>query len=67
MKPVKEREWPRYLIVSDVCLIIQAPMAEWYSRWSRKQEIPGSIPGQAHFSFFLYYLPTAKQSPVVTH
>ncbi len=27
----------------------------------RKPEIPGSIPGQAHFSFSLSYLPMVKQ------
>ena len=48
-------------IVSVVCLTIQAPVAEGYTRWSRKPEIPGSIPGRVHFSFSLYYLPMAKQ------
>ena len=34
-----------------VCLTIQAPVDEWYRprHWSRKPEIPGSIPGLAHF------------------
>ncbi len=48
-------------IVSDVCLTIQAPGDEWYRHWSRKPEIPDLIPGQAHFSFYLYYLPMPKQ------
>ncbi len=49
------------IIVSGVCLAIQAPVAQWLRHWSRKPEIPGSIPGWAHFSFSLHYLPTAKQ------
>ncbi len=49
------------IIVSDVCLTIQAPLAEWLRRWSRKPEILGPISGRAHFSFSLYYLPISKQ------
>ena len=47
--------------VSNVCLSIQAPVAERYRHWSRKPEIPGLIPGLAHFSFSLYYLPMVEQ------
>ncbi len=36
-------------IVSDVCLTIQAPVAQLCRRWSRKPEISGSIPRWAHF------------------
>ena len=32
------------IIVSDVCLTMQAPVAQWLRHWSRKPEIPGSIP-----------------------
>ncbi len=42
-------------IVSDICLTIQAPVAEWLRRWSCKPEIAGSIPGQAHPSPFIVY------------
>ena len=41
------------IIVSVVCLTMQAPVAQWLRHWSRKPEVPGSIPGQAHFSFSL--------------
>ena len=49
------------IIVSDVCLIIQVPVAEWLRHWYCKREIPGLIPGRANFSFSLYYLLTSKQ------
>ena len=49
------------IIVSVACLIMLAPVAQWLRHWSRKPEIPGSIPGRAHFSFSLNYSPTAKQ------
>ncbi len=39
------------IVVSDVCLCIQAPVAQ--RRWTRSPEIPFSIPGQAYFSFSL--------------
>ncbi len=44
----------------------QAPVAQLDRNWSRKPEIPGSIPGRAFFLFYLfffffYYLPTVKQ------
>ena len=42
-------------IIFDVCLIIQAPVAQWLRRWSRKPEIPGSIPWRAQFFTFSLY------------
>ena len=48
-------------IVSDVCLNIQAPMAQWLRHRSRKPKISGWILGRAHFAFSLHYLPMAKQ------
>ena len=49
------------IIVSDVCLTIEAPVAQWLRHWSRKPDILGSISGRVHFSYSLHYLPTAKQ------
>ena len=37
-------------------------MAEWCRCWSRKPEIPGSIPGQPHFSFSLYIIYRQRSS-----
>ncbi len=41
------------IIVSDVCLTIQAPVAQYLRHWSRKPEISDSILGRAYLSFFL--------------
>ncbi len=49
------------IILFDVCLTTQTPVVQWLRRWSRKPEIPGSIPRHSHFSFSLNKLPTAKQ------
>ena len=54
-------DYATLIIISDVCLTIQAPVAEWFKALSRKQEISGSIPERAYFSISLYYSPTAKQ------